>query len=108
MKIWTTLMAVALVAGMPCYAADSAPGSPRAKSSPTSQSISANSTAPSSPTGSGLASDAANQSKTDLRFVAVEIEGVKFWLGGGDIDVREFRASKFITFRLLNKMDGEH
>jgi ketosteroid isomerase-like protein len=109
MKIWTTLMAVALVAGMPCYAADSAPGAPRAKSGPTTQPISANSNAPSSSISSGLASEvAANQGKADLRFVAVEIEGVKFWLGGGDIDVREFRASKFITFRLLNKMDGEH
>ena len=71
-------------------------------------------TAPSSPgpslfVGPSAHPDATtNQSKTDLRFVAVEIDGVKFWLGGGDIDVKEFRASKVITFRLLNKLDGEH
>src|SRR5207245_1843500 len=64
---------------------------------------------PSLPIGPSSHPDAAaNQSKTDLRFIAVEIEGVKFWLGGGDIDVKEFRASKVITFRLLNKLDGEH
>ena len=109
MKIWTAVITLGLVGGIPWYAAESAPGTTGAKSSSTTQPMSASSNAPSllaSPNGASEA--AANQGKNDLRFVAVEIEGVKFWLGGGDIDVREFRASKVITFRLLNKTDGEH
>src|SRR6185369_16505055 len=109
MKIWTAIMVLGLASGIPCYAAEPAPGTARAKSGSTTQPMSAASSAPSSLASPSVAPEAAvNQGKTDLRFVAVEIEGVKFWLGGGDIDLREFRASKVITFRLLNKLDSEH
>ncbi|HEY3196530.1 MAG TPA: nuclear transport factor 2 family protein [Nitrospirales bacterium] len=109
MKIWTVVMALGLASGIPWYPAESAPGTTRAKSGPPTQTMSAASTAPSLLASPSVTPEAAaNQGKTDLRFVAVEIEGVKFWLGGGDIDVREFRASKAITFRLLNKLDAEH
>ena len=110
MKFLSTLIALSVVAGAPCYAADSVLAPPRAKAGPATQAISPGSGAgPSLFTGASSPPDGtANQNKTDLRFVAVEIEGVKFWLGGGDIDVKEFRVSKVITFRLLNKLDGEH
>src|ERR687888_272339 len=45
----------------------------------------------------------------DGRFVAVEIGGVKFWLGGGDIDMRaSARTPTPVTFKLTNKLDAEH
>ena len=45
----------------------------------------------------------------DGRFVAVEIGGVKFWLGGGDIDMRaSARTPGPVTFKLTNKLDAEH
>jgi len=43
------------------------------------------------------------------KFVAVEIQGVKFWLGGGDIDLRaSARTPGPVTFTLINKLDAEH
>jgi ketosteroid isomerase-like protein len=108
MKKLSVMLAMALLSPLPCYAADSLLAPQRAKSRAALPTASP-SAGPSLPIGPSSHPDAtANQSKTDLRFVAVEIEGVKFWLGGGDIDVKEFRASKVITFRLLNKLDGEH
>jgi len=45
----------------------------------------------------------------DGRFVAVEIGGVKFWLGGGDIDMRaSARTPSPVTIKLTNKLDAEH
>ena len=108
MKKLSVILTIALLSPLPCYAADSLLAPQRAKSRAALPTASP-SAGPSLPIGPSSQPDAAaNQSKTDLRFVAVEIDGVKFWLGGGDIDVKEFRASKVITFRLLNKLDGEH
>jgi len=42
------------------------------------------------------------------KFVAVEIQGVKLWLGGGDIDLKGNRGSKQLVFKLINKLDAEH
>jgi ketosteroid isomerase-like protein len=110
MKKLSVILAIALLSALPGYAADSLLAPQRARSRATLPTTAASpSGGPSLLVGPSSHPDAtANQNKTDLRFVAVEIEGVKFWLGGGDIDVKEFRASKVITFRLLNKLDGEH
>jgi|GEM_PF-715520 len=110
MKRLSVLLAVVILSPLPCYAADSLLAPQRARSRATLPAATASpSPGPSLLVGPSSHPDATtNQSKSDLRFVAVEIEGVKFWLGGGDIDVKEFRASKVITFRLLNKLDGEH
>jgi ketosteroid isomerase-like protein len=90
-------------------AADSFLGPPRSRSTAAAQ-VPATANAPvSTATAPSPTPEAgANQGRAELRFVAVEIEGVKLWLGGGDVDVREFRGSKVITFRILNKLDGDH
>lgn len=45
----------------------------------------------------------------DGKFVAVEAGGAKFWLGGGDIDLRSgISTAGPITFKLINKMDADH
>lgn len=45
----------------------------------------------------------------DGKFVAVEAGGAKFWLGGGDIDLRSgISTAGPITFKLVNKMDADH
>ena len=102
--------ALGLIGDFRYAAADSPLGPTRSRSTPGMQIASPPSNSPISPgTAPNLTPEAAaNQGRTELRFVAVEIEGVKLWLGGGDIDVKEFRASKVITFRLLNKLDGDH
>jgi ketosteroid isomerase-like protein len=99
-----------LVSDSPIAAADSPLGPPRPRSIPGTQITSpTSSTSIYAGTAPNLTPEpSANQGRTELRFVAVEIEGVKLWLGGGDIDMRELRASKIITFRLLNRLDGDH
>ena len=45
----------------------------------------------------------------DGKFVAVEIQGAKFWLGGGDVDLRSgLRTAGPLVFKLINKMDADH
>ena len=45
----------------------------------------------------------------DGKFVAVEVGGAKFWLGGGDIDMRaSARTPGPVTFKLINKLDADH
>ncbi len=99
-----------LVGDLPYAGADSPNGAPRPKSTTSTQITppTSNASTFAGPAPNMTPEAAANQGRTELRFVAVEIEGVKLWLGGGDIDVREFRASKIVTFRLLNKLDGDH
>src|SRR5438094_4512017 len=110
MKKLSVILAVVILNPLPCYAADSLLAPQRAKSRAAPPAATAPSSPGSSlPIGPSSQPDATtNQSKTDLRCVTVAVDEVKFWLGGGDIDVKEFRASKVITFRLLNKLDGEH
>ena len=56
--------------------------------------------------GIGLASVAQAQ---DGKFVAVEIAGTKFWLGGGDVDLRSGkRTAGALEFKLTNKLDADH
>lgn len=56
--------------------------------------------------GIGLVSVAQAQ---DGRFVAVEIAGTKFWLGGGDVDLRSgLRTAGALTFKVINKLDADH
>ena len=45
----------------------------------------------------------------DGKFVAVEVGGAKFWLGGGDVDMRSpDRTQGPVTIKLVNKMDADH
>jgi hypothetical protein len=45
----------------------------------------------------------------DGKFVAVEVQGAKFWLGGGDVDLRSnLRTAGPLVFKLINKMDADH
>lgn len=45
----------------------------------------------------------------DGKFVAVEIQGAKFWIGGGDTDLRSGTSTPGpLTFKLINKMDADH
>jgi hypothetical protein len=45
----------------------------------------------------------------DGKFVAVEIAGTKFWLGGGDVDLRSgLRTAGALTFKVTNKLDADH
>ncbi len=45
----------------------------------------------------------------DGKFVAVEIQGAKFWLGGGDVELRSGqRTAGPLVFKLINKMDADH
>ena len=45
----------------------------------------------------------------DGKFVAVEAGGAKFWLGGGDIDLRSGTSTPGpVSFKLINKMDADH
>jgi galactokinase len=56
--------------------------------------------------GIGLVSVAQAQ---DGKFVAVEIAGTKFWLGGGDVDLRSgLRTAGALTFKVTNKLDADH
>jgi len=44
----------------------------------------------------------------ELKFVAVEIQGTRFWLGGGDVDIKSNRGTNRLVLKLLNKSDVEH
>lgn len=45
----------------------------------------------------------------DGKFVAVEIQGAKFWLGGGDVDLRSGTSTPgALSIKLINKMDADH
>ncbi len=58
--------------------------------------------------GVGLVSVAPAQAQ-DGKFVAVEIAGTKFWLGGGDVDLRSgLRTAGALTFKVINKLDADH
>ena len=89
MKRLSVILAVAILSPLPCYSADSLLSPQRARSRAALPAATASpSPGPSLLVGPSSHPDAtSNQSKTDLRFIAIEIEGVKFWLGGGDIDV---------------------
>jgi len=108
MKTLLTILAMLLTCAN-SQAADPTPAPPRAKPAPGSAR-----TAPPVPVLPAGTSGALSAPETppnqgrDLRFVAVDIQGVEFWLGGGDMDIKEFRGTKLITFKLLNKLDGEH
>jgi ketosteroid isomerase-like protein len=108
MKTLLAILAVLLTCAN-SQAADPTPTPPRAKPAPGSTRTTP--PAPVLPAGTSGAASAAESTVSqgrDLRFVAVDIQGVEFWLGGGDMDIKEFRGSKLITFKLLNKLDGEH
>jgi len=56
----------------------------------------------------GIGIDSVAQA-ADGKFVAVEVGGAKFWLGGGDIDFRSSsRTLGPFTITLINKMDADH
>ena len=45
----------------------------------------------------------------DGKFVAVEVAGTKFWLGGGDVDLRSGkRTAGALEFKVTNKLDADH
>ena len=45
-----------------------------------------------------MAADAQMTAVPDGKFVNVEVQGVKFWLGGGDLDLRTNRDTKQLVF----------
>jgi hypothetical protein len=58
--------------------------------------------------GIGLVSAAPAQAQ-DGKFVAVEIAGTKFWLGGGDVDLKSgLRTPGALMFKVINKLDADH
>jgi len=58
--------------------------------------------------GGGMAADAQMTAVPDGKFVNVEVQGVKFWLGGGDLDLRTNRDTKQLVFKLINKLETDH
>jgi ketosteroid isomerase-like protein len=99
MKSIGQILLVVLLTWTPVFALDPPAGVPRPKVGP--------SLSPVMPQGAPSATPA-TPADSGIKFVAVDIQGVKVWLGGGDLDLKEYRGSKFITFKLINKLDTDH